>query len=246
MSILDDIVKKKQTKLPKYIFTEVQDKPKPFLHKINKVHNKVIQVIAEIKRGSPSLGLKWSNLDIVQQANYYQENGANAISVLTEEEYFYGSVDDLKTIKKSVNLPILRKDFIFTEEQVYESRVVGADAILLICSILNLEELQKLFLLAKKLELSVIVEAHNEIEVEMALSAGVDIIGINNRNLKTFKTSLDNSFRLVNKIPDNIIKVSESGIANAVDVESLKDAGFDAILVGESFLRNPEFLNKLG
>jgi len=240
MNILDQIVAIKKTKLPIGLGIKHADKPKSFLTK------EAFQIIAEIKKGSPSLGLLKPDLDIACTACYYERNGASAVSVLTEKDHFYGSLDDLITVKKSINLPILRKDFIFTREQIVESYNIGADAILLIVSVIKEEaKLAVLLKVADDLQLSVLVEVHNKEEINIALAAGAKIIGINNRNLKTFKINIKTSLKLVKYIPDQIVKVSESGIHTVSSLNKLKSAGFDAVLIGEAFIRNKEFLKEI-
>jgi indole-3-glycerol phosphate synthase len=239
MTILDDIVSKKKTKLPQIITNSSDYSPKPFLNKGS------FQVIAEIKRGSPSLGNLKPDLNVIEQSSYYEGHGAAAISVLTEEDFFFGSLGDLDKVRKAVSLPLLRKDFMISESQIIESKSHGADAILLICAILNEQTLHSFHSLATSLGLSVLVEVHNESEIDMALRCEARIIGINNRDLRTFKTDITHSIRLSNSIPDHIIKVSESGIKTSDDVTRLKGEGFDAILVGEAFVRDRELLREV-
>ena len=240
MTILDQIVNTKKTKLPNSLGITHGIKPKPFLKKGK------FQIIAEIKKGSPSLGLLKPDLDVASTAAYYEENGASAISVLTEEDYFYGSTEDLKRVKKTVALPVLRKDFIFTKEQIVESYNLGADAILLIVAVIKeADNLSILIKTAEELHLSVLVEIHDKSELETAVAAGAKIIGINNRNLKTFKTDINTSIELIRSIPSHIISVSESGIHTQDDLNSIISAGFDAALIGEAFIRNKEFLRDI-
>ena len=233
MNILDKIVKTKELNLPSSLEVTNESMCKPFLKKGR------FSIIAEIKRGSPSLGLIKPNLDVERQSRIYEKNGASAISVLTEEDYFFGSIQDLKIVKNIVDLPILRKDFIFTKEQLVESKNIGADAVLLIVSVLKDETvIRQLLSECAFLGLSAVVETHNKSEIETAINAGASIVGINNRDLKTFKTDINVSLELKQYIPDDIIAVSESGIGSIEDVFKLKDAGFDAVLIGEAFIKN--------
>lgn len=206
--------------------------PKGFLKKGS------FQMIAEIKRGSPSLGLFKPDLNIEETIRYYEKFGAAALSVLTEPDFFYGSLQDLATVRSLTDKPVLRKDFITEESQIYESKSAGADAILLIvAAIENSEKLRHLIAVSEDIGLAVLLEAHTKEEVREAVSTGARIIGINNRDLKTLKTDLKISFDLVGEIPDSVIKVSESGISSQAQIEELCLAGFDAVLIGESLLR---------
>ncbi|OGI23087.1 MAG: hypothetical protein A2287_01285 [Candidatus Melainabacteria bacterium RIFOXYA12_FULL_32_12] len=197
-----------------------------------------ISLIAEVKKASPSKGIIRENFDPVSIALSYQNAGASAISVLTDEKFFQGSIQYLKDIKQVINLPVLRKDFIIDPFQVYQTRLIGADIILLIVSALEFPELQKYYNLAKEIGLDVLVEVHNKTEMEQALQLGARIIGINNRNLETFEVSLDNTINLIqNRVfPDKFI-ISESGINNNSDVIFLKNNEVSGILVGESLMR---------
>lgn len=211
---------------------------------------KGLNIIAELKKASPSKGLISPNFELfyLRQAEAYERGGAAAISCLTEPKFFLGSDEYLRAVRKVINLPILRKDFIIDIYQIYEAKTLGADAVLLICSLLGKSELKEYLALAHSLELSALVEAHTAEEIETALSAGADIIGVNNRNLKDFSVNPLNSLRLRDKIPRNKIFVAESGIKNAVDVVALKTAGVQAVLVGEALMRasDPEaFLKEM-
>lgn len=195
-----------------------------------------IRIIAEVKKASPSRGVLRPDFNPVGLAKTYADNGASAISVLTETNYFQGSIDHLAKIRKEVNLPLLRKDFIFDQYQIYESCACGADALLLIVSILGQEQLQELLSVSHSLGLSCLVEVHNEKEVEMALQNGAEIIGINNRNLDTFTVDINTTRRLRSLIPRERIVVSESGIRSRSDVEKIKGWGVNAVLVGEALV----------
>ena len=199
-----------------------------------------ISFICEVKKASPSKGVIAEHFPYVEIAREYEAAGANAISVLTEPYFFQGSNEYLKEIRANVLLPILRKDFTVDEYMIYEAKSIGADAVLLICSILSQEQLNEYRLLAKELGLAALVEAHDEREVEMALKAGAEIIGVNNRNLKDFTVDINNSLRLRQLVPDNILFVSESGMKTPQDIQRLRENGTDAVLVGETFMRSAD------
>jgi len=197
-----------------------------------------IAFICEVKKASPSKGLIAKDFFYVQIAKEYEMAGANAISVLTEPEFFQGANVYLTEIKKKVSIPVVRKDFILDESQIYESRIIGADAILLICSILSKEQIRHYIKIADELGMSSLVEAHNEAEVRKAINAGARIIGVNNRNLKTFEVDIENSVRLRKLVPAEIVFVSESGIKTQEDMKILGDNGTDAVLIGETLMRS--------
>ena len=199
-----------------------------------------ISFICEVKKASPSKGVIAEHFPYVEIARDYEAAGADAISVLTEPYFFQGSNEYLKEIRANVLLPILRKDFTVDEYMIYEAKSIGADAVLLICSILSQEQLNEYRLLAKELGLAALVEAHDEREVEMALKAGAEIIGVNNRNLKDFTVDINNSLRLRQLVPDNILFVSESGMKTPQDIQRLRENGTDAVLVGETFMRSAD------
>jgi indole-3-glycerol phosphate synthase len=194
------------------------------------------RLIAEVKRASPSRGVLCPDFDPVALAKSYAQAGAAAISVLTETNYFQGSIDHLVAIREAVNLPLLRKDFIFDPYQIYESRAYGADALLLIVAILSQEQLEELVSLSRSLGLRCLVEVHKESEVERALISGAEIIGINNRDLTTFVVDINTTKRLRPLIPQGRIVVSESGVSRRGDVEKLKEWGVNAVLVGEALV----------
>ena len=197
-----------------------------------------LSLIAEVKKASPSKGLIQPNFEPVRVAREYEKAGASAVSVLTEEHYFQGSIEYLKEIRKNIRIPILRKDFIFDDYQVYEARAAGADAILLIAASLDDSSFAHLYSLAHSLSLDVLSEAHDENEVKRLVSLGADIIGVNNRDLKTFVVSLENSKRLMPLIPEDTVKVCESGLKTADDLRAAAEYGADAVLVGETLMRN--------
>ena len=197
-----------------------------------------ISLIAEIKKASPSAGILKKNLDVGKMAEIYQKAGADAISVLTERKFFSGSENDLSKVRETVSLPILRKDFIIEEFQIYESKILGADCILLIVAILSKNKLQKFLQLTQNLGVQALVEVHQLKELESALDSGADTIGINNRNLKNLKVSLKTTESLVRLIPKRVTKVAESGISSYREIKHLRDFGVDAILVGEALIKN--------
>ena len=194
-------------------------------------------LIAEIKRASPSLGpIHWQH-SLSELVQHYELGGAGTISVLTEEDFFCGSLEDLAQVRKETSLAILRKDFLWTEYQLVESRVVGADAILLIVALLDQETLQRLFKVATELGLEVLVECHDLQEIERAIQVGAHNIGINNRDLRTFEVSLSTTLELLQAVSKDCVIVSESGIRLPEDAGRLAAAGVNAILVGESCVR---------
>jgi indole-3-glycerol phosphate synthase len=196
-----------------------------------------LNLIAEIKKASPSKGLLREEYDPVEIAIDYESHGAAAISILTEEDYFLGSLEHLRSVRPNVSRPLLRKDFIFDPYQVYEAAGAGADAILLIVAILDAATLASLIQLAEQTGLDALVEVHDRQELNIALGAGAKIIGINNRNLKTFRVDLHNTLQLAPHVPDAAILVSESGIHTADDIRMLRDVGCDAFLIGEAFMK---------
>ena len=195
-----------------------------------------LKLIAEVKKASPSKGVLCPDFNPVALAKTYAQGGAAAISVLTEANHFQGSLEHLAAIREEVSIPLLRKDFIFDPYQVYESAAYGADALLLIAAILSREQLEELLALSRRLGLECLVEVHNENEVEKALLAGAEIIGINNRDLNTFTVDIDTTRRLRPLIPEGRIVVSESGIKNRNDIKKIKEWGVNAVLVGEALV----------
>jgi indole-3-glycerol phosphate synthase len=196
-------------------------------------------VIAEVKKASPSKGVIRENFDPVAIACDYEAHGAACLSVLTDQHYFQGHLDDLIQIRQQVTLPLLRKDFIIDEYQITEARVAGADCILLIVAALELEQLRVLEQVAYGLGLAVLLEVHNEKELEQALTLKSPLIGINNRDLKTFKVNVDTTTRLLPYIPADRIVLTESGIVNPTDVAQMKEHNVHTFLVGEAFMRHP-------
>ena len=193
--------------------------------------------ICECKKASPSKGLIAPDFPYLAIAREYEAAGADCISVLTEPKWFLGSDEYLREIASQVNIPCLRKDFTVDEYMIYEAKVLGASAVLLICSILTEEQLRQYISLCDELGLSALVEAHDEAETKTAVRAGARIIGVNNRNLKDFSVDTENSLRLREIIPEHVLFVSESGIQSAGDVKRLREIGTDAVLVGETLMR---------
>lgn len=199
-----------------------------------------LSFICEVKKASPSKGVIAEDFPYVQIAKEYALGGASAVSVLTEPFYFMGADSYLEEIKKEISLPVLRKDFTINEYMVYQAKVIGADAVLLICAILDDNSLKRFLETAHSLGLSALVEAHDEAEVKRAVKAGARIIGVNNRDLKTFKVDIKNSLCLRKFVPEDIIFVSESGIKGRKDLEELAANGTDAVLIGETMMRAGE------
>lgn len=208
----------------------------PFLFE-KRLGGKDMSFICEVKKASPSKGIIAENFPYLDIAKEYENIGADAISVLTEPKFFLGSDTYLSEIRKVVDIPLLRKDFVVDEFQIEQASRLGADAVLLICAILTPTQLSEYIGIADELGLSALVEAHDELEVETALSAKARIIGVNNRDLKTFKVDTNNSVRLRKMVPDEVIFVSESGIQTADDVELLRSNGVNAVLIGETLMR---------
>ena len=204
-----------------------------------------ISFICECKKASPSKGLIDPDFPYLKIAREYEASGADCISVLTEPKWFLGSDDYLKTIASSVSIPCLRKDFTVDEYMIYEAKILGASAVLLICSILDEDTVRRYIKICDELGMSALVETHNEDEVRSALNAGARVIGVNNRNLKDFSVDTDNSKRLRQMIPSSVLFVSESGVKSADDVALLKDIGADAVLIGETLMRASDKKRKL-
>lgn len=196
-----------------------------------------LALIAEVKKASPSAGVIREDFDPVALARAYEEAGASALSVITEKNYFQGSLDFIAQVRKATSLPILRKDFIIDEYQIIESKLAGADAVLLICSILDWRRVLGLMTLTRRLSMDCLVEVHNARELDIALIAGASLLGINNRNLQTFEVDLETTPRLTSHIHDPIPIVAESGISRPEDLALVKEAGCQAVLIGESLLR---------
>lgn len=248
MSILSEIAeyakvrvsKDKETISLKEIKTLAEAMPKgdfPFEKALKKPE---ISLICEIKKASPSKGVIDPDFDYLKIAKEYEAGGADAVSCLTEPKWFLGSNEIFVNTRKTIALPMLRKDFVVDEYQIYQAKLLGANCILLIVSLLNKETLEKYINLAASLGLSALVETHDEEEIKTALSAGAKILGVNNRNLKDFSVDLNNAKRLRELIPENVIYVAESGIASLSDAMMLKEAGADALLIGEFLMRSDD------
>ena len=204
-----------------------------------------IAFICECKKASPSKGVIAESFDYLQIAKDYEKAGADCISVLTEPKWFLGSDEYLKEIANTINIPCIRKDFTVDEYMIYEAKLLGAKAILLICAILNQSQIKHYIDICDELGISALVEAHDEAEIKMAVKAGARIIGVNNRNLKDFSVDTANSKRLRQMIPGDIIFVSESGISSNEDIKELRDAKVDAVLIGETLMKADDKTAKL-
>ena len=204
-----------------------------------------LSFICECKKASPSKGVIAEDFDYLQIAMDYQTAGADCISVLTEPKWFLGSNDYLMKIAGNVAIPCLRKDFTVSSYMVYEAKICGASAVLLICSILTPEQIREYISIADEMGMSALVEAHDESEVKTALDCGARLIGVNNRNLKDFSVDTENSRRMRDLVPPDVLFVSESGVKTAEDVKLLRDCGADAVLIGETLMRAPDKTEKL-
>ena len=216
-----------------------QHVPRGFRRRLIDAEQRGPAIIAELKKASPSRGLIREDFPIVDLARQLEAGGAAALSVLTEEQHFQGSLENLRLASEAVSLPCLRKDFILHEFQLLEARAYGGDAALLIVAALTDAELQNLHRAARALELDVLCEVHDERELERALAVGFDIIGVNNRDLKTFKVSLDTCAQLHPRIPTSTLCVAESGIHNAADIARLRSMGYHTFLIGETLMKHP-------
>lgn len=244
MSRLDEILRAKQTEVERLRqdATDLHQRAlrrndfRDFRAALERTDGRVA-IIAEVKKASPSAGLIASSFDPIEIAQNYERGGADAISILTDEEFFQGRLDHLVDTRRSVSLPLLRKDFILDEVQVVESAAAGADAILLIVAALDQKKLIELKEAAARYQLDTLVEVHTEQELARALDAGAEIIGINNRDLTTFTVDLSVTEKLCREVPDEIVLVSESGIKSAQDIARMEACGVDAVLVGEALMR---------
>lgn len=248
MSILDRIVARKREEVvaarhavpEAALHRQAADAPPPrdFLGALRR--GGPIRLIAEVKRASPSAGLIRAEFDPAAIAQVYQRHGASCISVLTDAEFFQGSLDHLRAVRSAVDLPVLRKDFVIDPYQVVEARVAGADAVLLIAECLDSALLEDLYAVIVELGMTALVELHEPRNLPRLLRLGAPLLGVNNRNLRTFVTDLDHTIRLRREIPEDRVLVAESGIRSRADVERLEAAGVDAMLVGESLMREPD------
>ena len=246
MSILEDIVKNTTLKLAEKKLATPLAEIKSELARLNlpkgafkaNLLNKDQAIIAEIKKASPSAGIISEDFDPIQKAKDYEAFGAAALSILTEEDFFLGSTEYLKDVKAITSLPILRKDFMVDEYQIYEAKLMGADCILLIASILSDSQITAFVTLAEELELDYLIEVHDEVELGRVEHFQEAMIGVNNRDLKTFTVDLNNSVRLKHKFMHSNIFIAESGIKNQDDIDYLKSHHIHAFLIGESLMKN--------
>lgn len=212
---------------------------------LSALQKETVALIAEVKRASPSKGIMVKDFAPVMIASTYNQNGASAISVLTDEDFFMGHLDYLTSVRESVTVPVLRKDFIIDPYQVYEGRVAGADAILLIVAALSDSQMEELYEVVTGLDMTPLVEVHNEDEMERALRLGAKLIGINNRDLKTFHVDLETTSCLADMVSDDVVLVAESGIKTADDVKRMGQLGAHAVLVGESLVMSDDMVQSV-
>ena len=249
MNILDEIVAKTKSKLEEKkqglsleeLSSKIDFKNLKETNFKKSLQNKTEAIIAEIKKASPSAGIISDNFDPVLKSKEYESFGASALSILTEEDYFLGNIEYLKDVKATTSLPILRKDFIVDEYQIYESKLIGADCILLIASILNDKELKNFSETAERLKLDYIIEVHDEDELQRVQHFSNAIIGVNNRNLKTFDVDINNSVELKKIFEGENIFIAESGIKSKKDIEYLKRHNINVFLIGESLMKGDFF-----
>ncbi|MCX5681879.1 MAG: indole-3-glycerol phosphate synthase TrpC [Candidatus Omnitrophica bacterium] len=225
----------------------MRDKPSSPSHFFQKAISQPskLNLIAEIKKASPSKGVIRSHFDILDLAEKYASAGAAAISVLTEEKYFLGSPGDIDEVSSCVKIPVLTKDFIISEEQIYETSSLGSSAVLLIVAILTDKELKRLMITAEAMNMGSLVEAHSEDELKRAIDCGAEIIGVNSRNLKTFEVDFKTFEKFIPRIPKGTVAVAESGIRSHEQIKILKDLGAHAVLIGEAFLREGDIEGKI-
>ena len=249
MNILDEIVAKTKSKLEEKkqglsleeLSTKIDFENLKETNFKKNLQNKAEAIIAEIKKASPSAGIISENFDPVLKSKEYESFGASALSILTEEDYFLGNIQYLMDVKAITSLPILRKDFIVDEYQIYESKLIGADCILLIASILNDEELKNFSEIAERLKLDYIIEVHDEEELQRVKHFSNAIIGVNNRNLKTFDVDINNSVELKKIFEGENIFIAESGIKSKKDIEYLQQHNINVFLIGESLMKGDFF-----
>ena len=249
MNILDEIVAKTKSKLEEKkqglsleeLSSKIDFENLKETNFKKSLQNKAEAIIAEIKKASPSAGIISDNFDPVLKSKEYESFGASALSILTEEDYFLGNIEYIKDVKAITSLPILRKDFIVDEYQIYESKLIGADCILLIASILNDEELKNFSEIAERLKLDYIIEVHDEEELQRVKHFSNAIIGVNNRNLKTFDVDINNSVELKKIFEGENIFIAESGIKSKKDIEYLKQHNINVFLIGESLMKGDFF-----
>lgn len=245
MTILDTIIakKKKEVEQAKMAITVAElEKASFFARSCYFLRDSVLDaerngIIAEYKRASPSKGIINDQSAVSEVVRGYQSAGVSAVSILTDQDFFKGSLDDLVVARSILQIPLLRKEFIIDEYQLLEAKAHGADIILLIAAVLEPTQVKTLAAFAKSLGMNVLLEVHNHVELERSIVDDVDAVGVNNRNLKDFSVSLDHSLGLAGKIPDRFIKVSESGISDPATIRQLREAGFQAFLIGENFMK---------
>jgi len=240
----DEVARLKRARPVQAVHAEAETAPPP-RDLIPALRAPGVCLIAEVKRASPSKGLLRPDLDAATLAHDYEANGAAAISVLTDEHFFRGSLDDLRTVRQNVGLPVLRKDFVIDPYQVHEARAAGADAVLLIVAALDDDDLATLHQLIRQLGMAALVEVHNKAELERALRIGPRLVGINNRNLRTFEVSLETTARLRPHVPTDVVLVAESGVHTRADVARLAAIGTDAMLVGEALVQAADVGRKI-
>lgn len=245
MTILDKIIAKKRIEVEQakaaVSVAELEKKPL-FARSCFSLHDSILNtekngIIAEYKRASPSKGIINDHSSVTEVISGYQEAGVSAVSVLTDPEFFRGSLADLVAAREILTIPLLRKEFMVDDYQIVEAKAHGADIILLIAAVLSPAQLKSLSIVAQSLGLSVLLEVHNREELERSIMDSVDAIGVNNRNLNDFSVSLNHSLELVDLIPDRFIKVSESGISDPSTIRQLREAGFQGFLIGENFMK---------
>ncbi|MDA1312956.1 MAG: indole-3-glycerol phosphate synthase TrpC [Acidobacteria bacterium] len=243
LTILDQIVVRKRAELlmeqASTPIEELEELPRPARRSFREALEMARPaIISEIKKASPSAGIIAQSFNPAAIAMGYEGGGAAALSVLTDQQFFQGSLDDLDAARSATGLPVLRKDFTLDRYHLVQASAAGADAILLIVAALSDYELVELLNQARELELDALVEVHDEPELDRALAAGADLIGVNNRNLKTLEVTLETSFRLAPLIPDDILSISESGIRSAADIRRLMELGYGGFLIGESLMKH--------
>ncbi len=252
--ILDDIIihkkrilEKKKVRFPIFKIMErlehLKSKRRSFKKALTSHHG--INIIAEIKRASPSRGVICDNFVPLKISQLYEFSNACAISVLTESYFFKGKISFLRQVRQNTSLPILRKDFIIDRYQLYESALIDADAVLIIASVLNQDEICEYISILKKYEIDALVEVHTEADMKKAIDAGSEIIGINNRNLNTFEIDINVTKKLIRHIPKGVVVVSESGINTYEDIQGLRSIGVTAFLIGETLLKSDDIIKKM-
>lgn len=254
MNILDKIVDTVKERLDEYKkiddLKSIRKKAEDYTNEnsynfYNALKSNSMSFICEVKKASPSKGIIADEFDYINIAKEYEKAGANAVSCLTEPYFFKGSDIYLKEIKENIKLPVLRKDFIINEYMIYQSVLLNADAVLLIAGILDKNQLKEYVSLTKELNISALVEVHDEYELEKALYASAQITGVNNRDLKTFNVDINNSIRLAKYIPEDVVYVSESGIKTYEDIKMLADNKVNAVLIGETLMREKDKVSAL-